>query len=77
MSVRGLPGCWSQRTTEAEALANIRHAIHEYPATRDDLLRAPSSEKSKSRDRDPANALTMGGIARDAGLTVEQFKALL
>jgi predicted RNA binding protein YcfA (HicA-like mRNA interferase family) len=25
----------------------------------------------------PVNALTMGGLARDAGLTVEQFKKLL
>ena len=25
----------------------------------------------------PVNAFTMGGIARDAGLTVEQFKKLL
>ena len=25
----------------------------------------------------PINAITMGGIVRDAGLTVEQFKALL
>jgi len=25
----------------------------------------------------PINALTMGGIARDAGLTVEEFKRLL
>lgn len=25
----------------------------------------------------PVNACTMGGIARDAGLTVEQFKKLL
>ena len=25
----------------------------------------------------PVNAYTMGGIARDAGLTVEQFKKLL
>jgi len=25
----------------------------------------------------PVNALTMGGIARDAGLTVEDFKKLL
>lgn len=26
---------------------------------------------------DPVNAYTLGGIVRDAGLTVEQFKALL
>ena len=25
----------------------------------------------------PVNAFTMGGIARDAGLTVEQFRALI
>ena len=25
----------------------------------------------------PVNAFTMGGIARDAGLTVEQFKSLV
>jgi len=25
----------------------------------------------------PVNALTMGGIAKDAGLTVEEFKKLL
>ena len=25
-----LPGCWSQGETEAEALANIASAIHEY-----------------------------------------------
>jgi predicted RNA binding protein YcfA (HicA-like mRNA interferase family) len=25
----------------------------------------------------PVNAITMGGIARDAGLTVEEFKSLL
>jgi predicted RNA binding protein YcfA (HicA-like mRNA interferase family) len=25
----------------------------------------------------PVNALTMGGIIRDAGLTIEEFKALL
>jgi hypothetical protein len=27
--------------------------------------------------RNPINAFTMGGIVRDAGLTVEQFRALL
>jgi predicted RNA binding protein YcfA (HicA-like mRNA interferase family) len=27
--------------------------------------------------RDPVNAITMGGIARDAGLTVDEFRELL
>jgi len=31
-SVPGLPGCWSQGPTEAEALENIRSAIQEYMA---------------------------------------------
>ena len=30
VSVPGLPGCWSQGATEAEALENIRDAIREY-----------------------------------------------
>lgn len=38
-SVPGLPGCWSQGMNEDEALANIRDAIRDYLAVRDDLLR--------------------------------------
>ena len=38
VSVPGLPGCWSQGATEAEALANIQDAIREYLAARDELL---------------------------------------
>jgi len=36
--VPGLPGCWSQGTTEEEALENIQDAIREYLAARDELL---------------------------------------
>jgi predicted RNase H-like HicB family nuclease len=32
ISCPGLPGCWSQGATEAEALENIRDAIAEYNA---------------------------------------------
>lgn len=39
VSVPGLPGCWSQGDTEAEALANIRTAIADYLSVRDELLR--------------------------------------
>jgi predicted RNase H-like HicB family nuclease len=30
VSVPGLPGCWSQGATEAEAIENIRDAIRDY-----------------------------------------------
>ncbi|HYV58125.1 MAG TPA: type II toxin-antitoxin system HicB family antitoxin [Candidatus Nitrosopolaris sp.] len=38
VSVPGLPGCWSQGSTEQEAIANIQDAIQEYLAARDALL---------------------------------------
>jgi len=38
VSVPGLPGCWSEGKTEAEALANAQDAIREYLAVRDELL---------------------------------------
>ena len=39
VSVPGLPGCWSQGSSEEEALQNIQDAIQEYLAARDDLLK--------------------------------------
>lgn len=39
VSVPGLPGCWSQGATEEEALDNIKDAIREYLAAREDLLK--------------------------------------
>ena len=38
VSVPGLPGCWSQGKTEAEAIASVREAIREYLIARDELL---------------------------------------
>ena len=37
VSVPGLPGCWSQGQTEAEALENVRDAIREYLSVVSDL----------------------------------------
>ena len=48
VSVPGLPGCWSQGATEQEAVQNIRVAIREYLATRDELLQAPRFGRLKS-----------------------------
>jgi len=42
VSVPGLPGCWSQGATEAEALENIKDAIREYIAVIDEQLRGES-----------------------------------
>ncbi len=39
VSVPGLPGCWSQGSTEAEALTNIQDAIRDYLDARDELIR--------------------------------------
>jgi predicted RNase H-like HicB family nuclease len=38
VSVPGLPGCWSQGKTEAEALDNIQDAIREYLAVVEQIL---------------------------------------
>jgi predicted RNase H-like HicB family nuclease len=39
VSCPGLPGCWSQGETEAEALTNIQDAIREYLNGVDDLVK--------------------------------------
>ncbi|MEW6218531.1 MAG: type II toxin-antitoxin system HicB family antitoxin [Thermodesulfobacteriota bacterium] len=39
LSVPGLPGCWSQGATEAEAIENIKEAIREYLAVVEEQLR--------------------------------------
>ena len=37
--VPGMPGCWSQGATEAEAIANIKEAIRDYLAVVEEQLR--------------------------------------
>lgn len=39
VSVPGLPGCWSQGTTENEALENIKDAIRDYLSVVNEQLR--------------------------------------
>jgi predicted RNase H-like HicB family nuclease len=39
VSVPGLPGCWSQGSTEDEAIENIKDALHEYLEVINDQLR--------------------------------------
>ncbi|MDE0459233.1 MAG: type II toxin-antitoxin system HicB family antitoxin [Chromatiales bacterium] len=38
VSCPGLPGCWSQGASEAEALENVRSAIQEYLGVVEELL---------------------------------------
>jgi predicted RNase H-like HicB family nuclease len=39
VSVPGLPGCWSQGATEAEALENVKDAIASYLAVANEQLK--------------------------------------
>ena len=41
--VPGLPGCWSQGKTEAEALENIKNAIQSYLKTVEELTKDKES----------------------------------
>ena len=49
VSVPGLPGCWSQGTTEAEALENIKQAIEEYLAVVDGELKGATIREVEVR----------------------------
>ena len=44
VSCPGLPGCWSQGTTEQEALENITDAINEYIAVSAELAATEGNE---------------------------------
>ena len=58
VSVPGLPGCWSEGDTEAEALANIQDAIQEYLAALDDQLQG-----AESREVEVAEYLAGGTVS--------------
>ena len=45
VSCPGLPGCWSQGTTEAEALDNIRSAIQEYLAAVNEISKGQDTRE--------------------------------
>lgn len=45
VSVPGLPGCWSQGETETEAVENVRVAIGEYLAARDEMVRGADTRE--------------------------------
>ncbi len=45
VSVPGLPGCWSQGATEAEAIENIKDAIREYLTAIENQLRGEPVRK--------------------------------
>ena len=49
VSVPGLPGCWSQGSTEKEALMNIQDAIIDNLAVAKELDRGESTSGSRSR----------------------------
>ena len=52
VSCPGLPGCWSQGASEAEALENIRNAIQEYLGVVEELL--PDAPEIEVRELDVA-----------------------
>lgn len=45
VSCPGLPGCWSQGKSEAEALENIQDAIQEYVAAVNDSLKSQETRE--------------------------------
>lgn len=50
VSVPGLPGCWSQGNTEAEAIDNIKTAVQEYLSVKADLNGKDFVEGAEVRD---------------------------
>ena len=68
-SIPGVPHLQAVRALEKAGFRVLRQGKHVVMSDGVRLLTIPRAN--------PVNAFTMGGIVRDAGLTVEQFKKLL
>jgi len=68
-SIPGVPHLQAVRALEKAGFKIVRQGKHVVMSDGVRLLTIPRAN--------PVNAFTMGGIVRDAGLTVEQFKKLL
>jgi predicted RNA binding protein YcfA (HicA-like mRNA interferase family) len=67
--IPGVPHLQAVRALEKAGFRVVREGKHIVMSDGRRILTIPR--------HDPVNAYTMGGIARDAGLTVEEFKKLL
>jgi predicted RNA binding protein YcfA (HicA-like mRNA interferase family) len=65
----GIPHLQAVRALEKAGFRVVREGKHIVMSNGGRILTIPRAN--------PINAFTMGGIVRDAGLTVEEFKALL
>jgi predicted RNA binding protein YcfA (HicA-like mRNA interferase family) len=65
----GVPHLQAVRALEKAGFRVIREGKHIVMSDGRRILTVPRGN--------PINAFTMGGIVRDAGLSIEQFKALL
>ena len=65
----GIPHLQAQRALEKAGFRVIRQGKHIVMTNSERIITIPR--------HNPVNAFTMGGIIRDAGLTIEQFRELL
>ena len=65
----GVPHLQAVRALEKAGFRVVREGKHIVMSNGRHILTIPRAN--------PINAYTMGGIVRDAGLSIEQFKALL
>jgi hypothetical protein len=69
VKIAGIPHVHAVRARETAGFRILRQGKHIVMTDGQRILTIPR--------HNPVNAFTMGGILRDAGLTVEQFRKLL